>query len=223
MTGTPQIEILKERTALAVRAAEVVAGHARTAVAERGVFTFAISGGHTPMAMFAELASEEFPWELTTIYQVDERVAPAGDTDRNLTHQQQSLPAVAVARLRPMPVEDLDLEDAASRYARSLPERFDLIHLGLGPDGHTASLVPGDPVLDILDRAVALTQTYKGYRRMTFTYPVLDRALALLWLVTGSDKHDAFQRLCRQDHSVPAGRVPGHHALILADTEVAGE
>jgi 6-phosphogluconolactonase len=223
MTVTPQIEILSDPAALASRAAEVVAEHARVAVANRGAFTFAISGGHTPMAMFAELAHRDFPWDRTTIYQVDERVAPAGDLDRNLTHQQESLPAVAVARVHAMPVEDADLDSGANRYASLLPDRFDLIHLGLGPDGHTASLVPGDPVLDISDRDVALTQPYMGYRRMTFTYPVINRARALLWLVTGSDKLDAFKRLRLGDHSIPAGRVVANHALILADTEVAGE
>lgn len=223
MTDTPKIEILSDAAAVASRAARVVAEHAGSAVADRGAFTFAISGGHTPMAMFAELAREDFPWDRTTIYQVDERVAPAGDTDRNLTHQQESLPAVAFACMRPMPVEDADLDAAAYLYSRLLPDRFDLIHLGLGPDGHTASLVPGDPVLEISDRDVALTQPYMGYRRMTFTYPVLNRARSMLWLVTGSDKLDAFGRLRRQDHSIPAGRVAGDHALILADREVAGE
>jgi 6-phosphogluconolactonase len=219
----PQIEILPDARALAGRAAEIVAEHARAAVAHRGAFTFAISGGHTPMAMFAELAREDFPWDQTAIYQVDERVAPAGDTDRNLTHQQESLPEVAFARMCAMPVEDADLDAAATRYASLLPDCFDLIHLGLGPDGHTASLVPGDPVLDISDRDVALTQPYLGYRRMTFTYPVINRARALLWLVTGSNKLDAFKRLRLGDHSIPAGRVAANHALILADAEVAGK
>jgi 6-phosphogluconolactonase len=222
MTDT-QTEILADATAVALRAAEVVAEHAGAAVAERGSFTFAISGGHTPMAMFAELARRDFPWDRTAIYQVDERVAPAGDPGRNLTHQQESLPAVAVARVTPMPVEDPDLDAAADRYASLLPDRFDLIHLGLGPDGHTASLVPGDPVLDISDHDVALTQPYLGFRRMTFTYPVIDRALALLWLVTGSNKLEAFQGLRAQDHSIPAGRVSADRALILADRAVAGE
>jgi 6-phosphogluconolactonase len=223
MTDMPRIEILPDSGVMAGRAAEIVAEHARVAVAEHGAFTFAISGGHTPMAMFAELAREDFPWDYTAIYQVDERVAPAGNTNRNLTHQQESLPAVAVACMRPMPVEDADLDAAAHRYAHSLPARFDLIHLGLGPDGHTASLVPGDPVLEIVDRDVALTQPYMGYRRMTFTYPTIDRARSMLWLVTGSDKRDALRRLRLQDRSIPAGRVAADHALILADMEVAGE
>ncbi|HTA16037.1 MAG TPA: 6-phosphogluconolactonase [Solirubrobacteraceae bacterium] len=223
MTEAQQIEVLPDAAALAARAAEVVVEHARLAIADRGAFTLAISGGHTPMAMFSEMAREDFPWDQTTIYQVDERVAPAGDEDRNLTHQQESLSALAAARLRPMPVEEIDLDAAAERYARSLPERFDLIHLGLGPDGHTASLVPNDPVLEVVERSVALTQPYMGYRRMTFTYPVLDRARALLWLVAGSDKRDALGDLRRQDRSIPAGRVSSANALILADVEVAGQ
>jgi 6-phosphogluconolactonase len=222
VTDTPQIEILPDPAAVARRAAEVVAEHARAAVAERGAFAFAVSGGRTPWAMFAQLAGVDFPWSQTAIYQVDERVAPAGDTNRNLTHLQESLPAAALTSVRAMPVEDADLDAAADRYARSLPDRFDLIHLGLGPDGHTASLVPGDPVLDIADRDVALTQPYMGHRRMTITYPVIDRARALLWLVTGSDKLDALRRLRQHDDSIPAGRVESGQALVLADTAAAG-
>jgi 6-phosphogluconolactonase len=219
---TPQVEILPDAASVAQRAASVVVLHARVAVRNSGVFTFAVSGGSTPWSMFAALAREDFPWNRTTIYQVDERVAPTGDASRNLTHLRESLPAGTTARVRPMPVEDADLDAGAQRYARSFPERFDLIHLGLGPDGHTASLVPDDPVLDVTDRCVAITQPYMGQRRMTITYPVIDRARALLWVVTGSDKRDALRRLLEHDASIPAGRVAADRARVLADAAAAG-
>jgi 6-phosphogluconolactonase len=221
--GELPTEILPDPAAIAHRAAELVAEHAHLAVAERGAFTFAVSGGRSPWAMFAELATLDFPWLQTKIYQVDERIAPTGDPRRNLTLLRKSLAEVAFADVHPMPVDAPDLESAAGAYARSLPARFDLIHLGLGPDGHTASLVPGDPVLDIADRDVALTQPYMGLPRMTVTYPVLDRARALLWLVTGSEKADALRRLRRHDDSIPAGRVASDRALVLADAAAAGD
>ena len=217
-----RIEVLPDPDAVAKRAAAYVAGEARTAVADHERFTFAVSGGHTPWAMFAHLAGEDVPWAQTELYQVDERVAPAGDPDRNLAHLQESLPAQSDADVHAMPVEDADLAAAAARYATSLPERFDLVHLGLGPDGHTASLVPGDPVLDVDDRGVALTGTYMGRQRMTLTYPTLNRALQVLWLVTGEDKVDALRRLQAGDRSIPAGRVEAANAVIIADAAAAG-
>ncbi|MGA7703582.1 MAG: 6-phosphogluconolactonase [Solirubrobacteraceae bacterium] len=220
--GELPVEILPDPAAVAHRAAELVHQHAVLAVAERGEFTFAVSGGRSPWTMFGDLAREDFPWAQTTIYQVDERIAPAGDPARNLTLLQESLGAVASAELRPMPVNDSDLEAAAEAYARSLPVRFDLIHLGIGPDGHTASLVPGDPVLEIRDRDVALSGPYMGLERMTLTYPVLERARSLLWLVTGAEKVDALRRLRAHDPSIPGGRVPTEHALVLADIAAAG-
>jgi 6-phosphogluconolactonase len=220
--GTPPIEVLPDLAAVAVRAAELIREHAHAAISERGIFTFAFSGGRNPCGAFAEIARADFPWDRTSIYQVDERVAPALSEDRNLTHLRAVLPSEAFARVHPMPVEDPDLDDAADRYAALLPDRFDLIHLGLGPDGHTASLVPGDPVLEVTDRDVALTGPYQGRARMTVTYPVIDRAYALLWIVTGADKADALRRVRARDRSIPAGRVAPDRALILADAAASG-
>jgi 6-phosphogluconolactonase len=210
------IEVLADADAVAERAAILVAEQAGAAVAERGRFSLAVSGGHTPWAMFAHLTAR-VAWEWVTIYQVDERIAPDGDPDRNLTHLTASLPPGLGADIRPMPVDGQDLERAATIYARSLPERFDLVHLGLGPDGHTASLVPGDPVLDIDHRDVALTGVYQGRRRMTLTYPTLNRARRVLWLITGADKVEALRRLRAGDRSIPAGRVETPSQLVIAD------
>lgn len=216
------MEVHPDAAAVAARGAEVIGARARAAIDARGSFSIAVSGGRTPWAMFAELAGQRINWGRVAIYQVDERVAPAGEDSRNLTHLLVSLPEPARERLRPMPVEDTDLEAAAGRYAAQLPERLDLIHLGLGPDGHTASLVPGDPALDVLDRDVALSGPYKAQLRMTLTYPVLNRARARLWVVTGQDKLDALARLRARDRSIPGGRVEPEDSLILADAAAAG-
>ncbi len=216
------IEIQPSDISVALRAAELVAEYARVAISARGEFTLAVSGGHTPGQMFADLARrQDFPWEQTAIYQVDERIAPDGDPNRNLTLLWDNLSPQAVSRLHPMPVTAEDLDIAADAYAAALPERFDLIHLGIGADGHTASLVPGDPVLDVLDRDVALTAEYMGLPRMTFTYPLLNRARALLWLITGEAKRDALARLRAGDESVPAGRISRGQAQIVADAAAA--
>ncbi|HJS26508.1 MAG TPA: 6-phosphogluconolactonase [Actinomycetota bacterium] len=214
-----KLEVLPDADAVARRAAEVVAAAAREAIGARGRFTFAVSGGRTPWEMFRELSAEDVPWDRVGIWQVDERVAPDGDPDRNLTELASILPADA--DLCPMPVTDADLEAAAERYAASLPETFDLIHLGMGDDGHTASLVPGDPVLEVTDRDVALTGEYRGLRRMTFTYPVLGRARAVLWLITGEDKAPMLRRLLAGDPSIAAGRVAAASRLVVADAAAA--
>ena len=209
--------MLPDAGAAARRLASLIAERARQSVAERGTFAIALSGGRAPWQAFRLLWEEDVPWDRVGIYQVDERVAPRGDDARNLTHLEQSLPQAALPRLRAMPVEAEDLDAAALGYAEELPETFDLVHLGLGPDGHTASLVPGDPVLEVTDRDVALTGEYQGRRRMTLTYPPLDRARELVWLVVGVDKTEALRRLLEGDPGIPAGRIRNRGSLVLTD------
>ena len=225
-----RIKALLDADAVAQVGAAFTAGEARGAVAVRGRFIMAVSGGHTPWAMLRALADQDVPWPDVHVVQVDERVAPAGHPDRNLTHLQESL--LAHCPLRPeqvhaMPVESPDLESASAEYAATLqkiagiPAVLDLAHLGLGPDGHTASLVPADPVLDVTGVDVALTGPYQGRRRMTLTYPMLNRSRRIVWLVTGREKAEMLARLCETDRSIPAGRVRQQQAVVLADREAA--
>lgn len=211
-----EIRVFDAVSEVAAAGADYVVEHARLAVATRGVFHFVVSGGTTPGRMFTELRAREMPWERSVIYQVDERVAPRGDAARNLTNLAAAFEGVGVV-IEPLPVDDEDLRAGADRYGELLPDRLDLVHLGLGRDGHTASLVPGDPVLEEEDRLVAITREYQGHRRMTLTYRALARADQLLWLVTGSDKRAALSRLVSGDVSIPAGRVDATHSLVMAD------
>jgi 6-phosphogluconolactonase len=221
--GAHRLEVLEDADAVHRRGAELIAEAVRAGDAERGASTLAVSGGHDPWPMFSQLEDLIEDWTAVTIFQVDERVAPPGSDERNLTHLIESLSIGAQGSIKPMPVNDDDLEAAADRYAESLPEALDIAHLGLGPDGHTASLVPGDPVLDVTDKRVAVTSgEYQGVRRMTLTYPELERTRHLLWVVTGESKVDALKKLIDQDPSTPSGRVrPGGDSLILADRAAA--
>ena len=226
-----ETRILADAGAVAREAARLIAAEARAGVAARGRFVVAVSGGKTPWQMLRALADEDVPWSGVHVVQVDERIAPVGHADRNLTHLCDSLGRAPLTpdHLHAMPVDQADLEAAARGYARLLeqiagaPPVLDLVHLGLGPDGHTASLVPGDPVLNVADLDVSLTDVYMGRRRMTLTYPVLNRARRVFWLVTGADKAAMLSRLRTADSSIPAARVHQERALILADRDAAGE
>jgi 6-phosphogluconolactonase len=227
-----EIKIFADADAVAIAAAKIIAAEARAAVAARGRFIMAVSGGKTPWQMLRALATENVPWESVHVFQVDERIAPAGDADRNLTHLRESLLSHAPlppAQIHAMPVEATDLEAAAKDYAATLkkicgtPAILDLAHLGLGPDGHTASLIPGDPVLKVTDRDVALTGVYQNRRRITLTYPLLNRARHILWVVTGAEKMEMLVRLQNADSSIPAGKIVQTNALALADRPAAGK
>jgi 6-phosphogluconolactonase len=225
-----RIEVFADADAVARAGAAIIAAEARKAVAASGRFSLAVSGGRAPRLMFRALADADVPWQGLHLFQVDERVAPAGHADRNLTSLQASLLAhcpLRAEQFHPMPVEATDLDAAAAGYAKILeeiagtPAKLDLVHLGLGADGHTASLVPGDPVLAVIDRDVAVSGVYQARRRMTLTYPVLNRSGSILWLATGSEKAAALARLVRGDPSIPAGRVRPERAVLLADGAAA--
>jgi len=213
---TLPLEVLPDADAAVKRVAALIAGRARKS---EDVFTLAVSRG---ARLFQALGEEDVPWERVAIFLVDERVAPPGHPDRNLIELLDALPDEARPDLRPMPVDDPDLDAAAARYAAELPERLDLIHLGLGEDGHTASLIPGDPVLEVRDRLVAVTGEHQGRRRMTLTYPALSRAREIVWLVTGAGKRDALAKLVAGDPSIPGSRVAAENQLVVADEAAAG-
>ncbi len=232
MITTIDIEVLDTAESAAQKAADIIAEEARKAAAARGRFVMAVSGGHTPWMMLRALANADVPWPAIHVVQVDERVAPAGDSDRNLTHLRESLldhSPLGPGQIHAMPVESTDLNAAAAAYAANLrqiagsPPVLDLVHLGLGPDGHTASLVPGDQVLNVKATDVAMTGVYQGRRRMTLTYPIINRARHVLWVVTGNEKIAMLNRLLNGDESIPAGRVRREGARIIADRAAQGD
>ena len=217
---TIALEVAADPAAAAQRVGALVAEKTRRAVESQTRFAVALS--KVPPGLIEALVAGAPPWAAVGVYQADERVAPAGSPDRNLTAILAALPPEAVESLRPMPVEAPDLEDAARLYESELPDPVDLVQLGLGLDGHTASLLLGDPVVDVVDRLVAVTGEYEGFRRMTLTYPALDAARELVWLVTGEAKRDVLARLLAGDDSIPAARISNPRQLVVADAAAAG-
>jgi 6-phosphogluconolactonase len=222
-----RIDVLSDPEQLAERAAGEVAAGARRAVNDKRRATLALSGGSTPARMFAALAHQDVPWSGVHVFQVDERVAPDGDADRNLVQMRTALVGPGLLpeeNLHPMPVTEVDLAEGAAAYARELHAVsggvIDLVHLGLGDDGHTASWPPGDDVVDSpLD--VAVVGPYQGRLRMTLTPRVVNRAGQILWLVSGADKGPVLRRLLAADQAIPASRVRRAGALVLADAAAA--
>jgi 6-phosphogluconolactonase len=219
VTRMRAVEVFPDMDSASRAAASFIADAMRIGVAERRRFSLALSGGRTPRDMIAFLCHEDVPWRAVDVYQTDERIAPRGDPDRNLTLIEGMLSKAA--RIHPMPVEDDDLVAACEAYARELPERLDLVQLGIGTDGHTASLVPGCAALDIKDRDVAISMEYHGRRRMTLTYPAIDRAREVVWLVLGEDKREALEKLCAGDPGIPAAHIETPAQVVFTDQDVA--
>ena len=226
------IRIFPDAAAVSKAAAALIAAEARAAVESRGRFTMAVSGGKTPWQMLRDLAAEQVPWDSVHVFQVDERIAPSGDPDRNLTHLRESLLSsapISPDHIHAMPVENPDALQACEDYTATLnslcgePAVLDLIHLGLGPDGHTASLIPGDPVCGVFDAEVAGTGVYQNRNRLTITYPVINRARRIVWVVTGPDKAPMVPRLLAGDPGIPAGPVSQDRAVLLLDSPAAAE
>jgi 6-phosphogluconolactonase len=224
-----KIEVFENPEQASLGAARFLAAEARESIVARGQFLAAFSGGISPWPMLEAWAGEKVPWENVQIGQVDERVAPADAPERNLPRLRKALQGSGLhsEQIHAMPVESTDLGSAVHNYALALqmivgiPPALDLIHLGLGADGHTASLFPGDPVLEVVEADVALTRVWNGLRRMTFTLPMLNRARRLLWLVTGAEKAPVLASLVRGNASLPAGRVRQDNAILFADRAAA--
>lgn len=196
-------------------AAAWMARRLRDAVRRRGEAMIAVSGGSTAPPLFSALLHHDVPWDRITIWQVDERVAPEGDPERNAI-QLTAVPG----RLRLMPVTAKDLRAAARRYGAGLPERFDLVHLGLGDDGHTASWPPGHPVVDS-DRPCEAIGEFNGFERMTLTPRVVNAARSRLMLTLGASKAEMVERWMLRDPSLPVDRVRRSGTIAFLDPDAA--
>jgi len=213
-----EIRVAIDAAAAATDAAHWVAGKLRNAAARRGVASFAVSGGTTPAKMFDALSKMDVPWSRVTVWQVDERIAADGSADRNA--QLLDVFDAIGAKVRLMPVTDRDLPAAARRYGGGLPARLDVVHLGLGDDGHTASWTPGDSVIDEL-APVALSGEYRGTRRMTLTPPVVNGARNRVVLATGADKAAPMRGWLLRNEALPIERLHRTATVVVLDAAAA--
>lgn len=228
-----RVDVVATREDAAELAASSIAGHIRDAVTARGVATLALSGGTTPGAMVEQLAEYELPWAAVHLFQVDERFVEAGDPARNWPTLEPLASRLPQENRHQMPVDGVDPDDeesmsgAAGEYTETLlrvcgqDSALDIVHLGLGDDGHTASLTPGDRAVEVTDRLVAVTRPYRGHRRLTLTMPVLDRAGLLVWLVTGVGKVNAVHGLVNDDQRLVASHVSRARATLVVDEAAA--
>lgn len=224
-----ETRILEDADAVVEEAARGIAEELAGAVATRGLATVALSGGRAAGPLAETLARQPLPWSRVHVFQVDERQVAWTHPARNARALGVLLERTALppAQAHWMPVEARDRAQACRTYQATLravagsPPVLDLVHLGLGEDGHTASLFPGDPAADWRDRDVADTAPHGGFSRMTLTAPVLEAARRLLWVAWGAGKRTAVARLLRADPSVPAGRLPQDRARLVTDRSAA--
>lgn len=223
----PTLEICEDAEAAMRRAASFIAARLQEALDQRGRASLALSGGRTPARMCALLAAEDLAWTDIDVFQVDERIAPLDHQDRNAVLLRAAFGRRvdrSAERFHWMPVDGEDLEDAARRYAREIEDRYaalDVVHLGLGDDGHTASLFPGAPELEASERVTLTASEHLGRRRMTMTLPLINSARQIVWLVVGQDKRRVLARLIDGDPALVAGRVRRNDALIVTDVDAA--
>lgn len=203
----------------ATLAGQWIARRLRDAVRRRGAASLALSGGSTAPPMIDALVAAEVPWEAIGIWQVDERVAPDGDDARN-AGQLRPFDALS-CRVRPMPVTARDLRRAAQRYANSLPDRLDVVHLGLGDDGHTASWPPDEPDVRDSERRVELVEMFNGWPRMTLTGSVVNDARSRVVLTLGADKRPMVERWLLLDPSIPIAAVRRAATWVFLDGPAA--
>lgn len=233
-----RVEVLPDPPALAHHVAEWMT---QAALAARGPFRVSLSGGSTPKALYGLLASGEFkarfPWFRVLWYWGDERFVPYDHPDSNYRMTREAMLAKAPVppeNIFPIPT-DGDPDDAARRYERTLqeaygatsldPQRplFDITLLGLGPDGHTASLLPGEPVLNERKRWVAAVSHGRPEVRITLTYPPIDSSRWVAFLVAGKEKAAIFSKIRAGNSDLPAARVrPVGELIWFVDRAAAG-
>jgi 6-phosphogluconolactonase len=225
-----RVTVAANPAAAAAAAAGALAGAIAAAVNSRGSSAIALSGGQTPWQMLEALRGQALPWHALHVFQVDERAVSPDDERRNSRWIRELLcrpAALPTAQFYAMPAEHAALDSASDEYGRMLarhagePPTLDVVQLGLGPDGHTASLVPGDPLLERAGLEVGVSIPYQGTRRLTLTFAPLNRARHVLWLVTGASKAEMLRRLVIGDPAIPAGRVARAQAHVVADAAAA--
>jgi 6-phosphogluconolactonase len=229
-----ETEVLNDPERLAQRAAEWLAAAAK---ASRDRFVVALSGGSTPKRMYQILAGMDLPWQRTHWFWGDERFVPPDDVLSNYRMAREALfdhAPVPAANIHPVPTQGLEPEAAAAAYEAELKrfyggERldpaqpvFDITLLGLGPDGHTASLFPGTAVLAERHKWVAAVIGAKDEARITFTYPLLESSRHIAFLVAGAEKRRMLGLLLGGDREIPAGRLSKEHAQVFADSAATG-